>query len=41
MSEYEKSEKSGSILSKMNTAHKLLIEKNRSYVSQLIIDIIL
>jgi len=34
------SKKSGSVLSKMCTANKVLIEKNRKYISQLI-DIVL
>ncbi|XP_060855121.1 zinc finger MYM-type protein 1-like [Metopolophium dirhodum] len=40
LSEYVFSKKSGSVLSKMCTANKVLIEKNRKYVSQLI-DIVL
>lgn len=38
--EYISSKNSGSVLSKMCTANKVLIEKNRKYISQLI-DIVL
>lgn len=40
LSEYLSSKKSESVLSKICTANKVLIEKNRKYVSQLI-DLIL